>query len=319
MSFRLFIYYCAAWGAAAAFFGWVLGRMLEGESAVTGAGLKGLALGSFVALGLGLLDALLSGAGRDPVALVFRLALALAIGACGGYLGGLIGQWLYQASNNQWSVVLVLGWTLTGVLIGAAPSASDYLGAVLRNEDRRGAKRKVRNGLIGGAVGGLVGGIASVVLHGMWASLFKASDAEDLWSPSATGFAALGACIGLSVATAQIVLREAWLRVEAGFRAGRQVLLTRPQTSIGRAESCDVGLFGDAAVEKVHARIQREGNQWLVSDAGTPAGTLVNGQRIAAPTPLRSGDRIQVGGCVLAFDVKTKEPAAAPAAVPVSA
>jgi pSer/pThr/pTyr-binding forkhead associated (FHA) protein len=80
-----------------------------------------------------------------------------------------------------------------------------------------------------------------------------------------------------------------------------------------------VGLFGDAAVEKVHARIKREGNQWVVADAGTPGGTLVNGQRIAAPTPLRPGDRIQVGGSTLAFDVKTKEPAPAPAAVPVSA
>jgi len=202
------------------------------------------------------------------------------------------------------------------VLIGAAPSVFDFLGAVLRNEERRGARRKLRNGLIGGTIGGCVGGIVSVLGHGMWASVFKDTDAQDLWSPSATGFVALGACIGLSVALAQIILREAWLRVEAGFRPGRQVLLTRPETTIGRAESCDVGLFGDTAVEKLHALIKREANRWIVSDAGTPSGTLLNGQRITGPTPLRPGDRIQVCGNILSFAVRTGEAPAAPAAVP---
>jgi pSer/pThr/pTyr-binding forkhead associated (FHA) protein len=117
--------------------------------------------------------------------------------------------------------------------------------------------------------------------------------------------------IGLAVSLTQVMLREAWVRVEAGFRPGRQLLLTKPATVIGRAESCDVGLFGDPAVEKVHARITREGERWVVSDAGTPSGTLVNGQRISGPTPLRSGDRIQVGASVLSFDVRAKEPAPA--------
>src|SRR5262249_4746321 len=151
MSFRLFIYYCAAWGGAAAFFGWTLGRFIEADSALSGAALKGLCLGASVALGLGLLAGL-AGSSRDVVGVGFRLVRALLIGAGGGYAGGLAGQWLYQKTDYQWSAVLVLGWTLTGLLIGAAPSAFDYLGAVLRNEDRRGARRKVRNGLLGGMV-----------------------------------------------------------------------------------------------------------------------------------------------------------------------
>ena len=155
------------------------------------------------------------------------------------------------------------------MLIGAAPAAYDLLGAVMRNEDRRGVSRKLRNGLIGGTVGGLIGGVLSVYLHGLWAGVFPDADAKDLWSPSATGFVALGACIGLTVPLAQVILREAWLRVESGFRPGRQLLLTRPETTIGRAESCDLGLFGDAAVEKLHAKIIREGNRWMLTDAGT--------------------------------------------------
>jgi hypothetical protein len=311
MSFRRFIYYCAVWGAAAAYFGWALGRLIQSDAPLAGAALKGLALGVAVALGLGLLDALAAGSQRDVVGLGTRLTLAVLIGAFGGLFGGFLGQALYQLSGGRWSALLILGWTLTGLLVGAAPSAFDLLGSVLRNEDRRGARRKVRNGLIGGAVGGFVGGGVSVLLHGLWGSWFPDPDAQDLWSPSATGFVALGACIGLAVALAQIILREAWVRVEAGFRPGRQLLLTRPEIQIGRAESCDLGLFGDAAVEKVHARITRQGDRWVLSDAGTPAGTLLNGQRLAGPTPLRKGDRIQVGGSILAFDVRTGEPAAA--------
>jgi MFS family permease len=240
------------------------------------------------------------------------------IGAVGGLLGGFVGQGFYQLSDEKWSSMLVLGWTLTGLLIGAAPATFDFLGAVLRHEERRGVRRKLRNGLIGGCIGGLLGGIVSLLMHGMWAGVFKDSDEQSLWSPSATGFVALGACIGLAVALAQIILREAWLRVEAGFRPGRQILLTRPETTIGRAESCDVGLFGDATVEKLHAKISRQGDQWMVSDAGTQTGTLLNGQRLAGPTALHSGDAIQVGGCVLSFGVRAKESAAPPAAVPVA-
>ena len=51
----------------------------------------------------------------------------------------------------------------------------------------------------------------------------------------------------------------------------------------------------------VHARIKRRGNVWTVADAGTSSGTLLNGQVLAGPTPLHSGDRIQVGQSVLSF------------------
>ena len=318
MSFRLFIYYCAAWGATSAYFGWVLGRLIEGDSAIGGATLRGLALGLLLALGLGLVDALANDAQRDHgQQSALRLLLSVLVGAVGGVIGGFIGQALVEATGGALPALVVVGWTLTGILIGTAPSAYDYLGAVLRREDRRGVNRKLRNGLIGGAFGGLIGGVLSVYLHGIWAGLFPDADAKDLWSPGATGFVALGACIGLTVPLAQVILREAWLRVESGFRPGRQLLLTRPETTIGRAESCDLGLFGDAGVDRLHARIVRQGDQWLLTDAGGSTGTLLNGQRISGPTPLRSGDRIQVGGSVLSFGGRTRHAAQpAPAGAP---
>jgi hypothetical protein len=211
----------------------------------------------------------------------------------------------------------VLGWMLTGLLIGAAPATFDYLGSVMRGGDRSGARRKLRNGLLGGTVGGLLGGVVSGMMHGMWAGVFPDAEAQDLWSPSATGFVALGACIGLAVALAQIILREAWLRVDAGFRPGRQIILTKPEIILGRGESCDVGLFGDAGVEKAHAKIRREAGQWVIEDLGTPSGTTVNGQRLSGPALLRDGDRIALGNSALTFGVKAREPVQAPVAVPV--
>ena len=318
MSFRLFAYYCAAWGAAAAYCGWILGRFLEGDAGLMAAALKGMALGVFVALGLGVLDSLASGSPRDLVSQGVRLTLTLLIGGLGGLIGGFVGQGFYQLSDNKWDSLLVFGWMLTGLLIGAAPMAFDFLGTVMRNEERRGASRKLRNGLLGGAVGGLVGGVVSLLLHGLWGKVFQNADSQTLWSPTATGFVALGACIGLAIALAQIILREAWLQVEAGFRPGRQILLVKPETTIGRAESCDIGLFGDASIEKVHARITREGNRWMVNDANTPTGILLNGQRVTGPVALRSGDRIQIGGSILSFGVRTSEAAATASVAPLS-
>lgn len=320
MSFRLFIYYCAAWGGAAAYFGWVVGRVIEGDAPLLGATLRGLALGLFLALGLGLVDALALNSQRNLPALGVRLALALMVGGFGGLVGGFLGQVFVTLVSSHWLVntMLTFGWLLAGVLIGLAPASFDYLAAVLRNENRRGVHRKVRNGLIGGFSGGLTGGILSLFLRDVWGGVLKATDINDLWSPGAAGFVALGACIGLAVALAQIILREAWLRVESGFRPGRQLLLTRPEITIGRAESCDLGLFGDAAVEKLHAKIVREGDRWLLTDLGSASGTLLNGARITGSAPLHTGDRIQIGGSVLSFGTRTAQPAASPVAVVVA-
>ena len=63
-------------------------------------------------------------------------------------------------------------------------------------------------------------------------------------------------------------------------------------------------------------KISRQGNRYLLADAGTEGGTLLNGQRIAEPSPLRDGDRIQMGNCVLTFGERRRDSAPAPAVLP---
>ena len=86
--------------------------------------------------------------------------------------------------------------------------------------------------------------------------------------------------------------------------------------TLGRAESCDIGLFGDRTVERVHARLLRQGQDYVLTDAGTPGGTYVNGQRLSGPCTLRAGDAIRVGNCVLRFGSVARAERRRPAPMP---
>jgi hypothetical protein len=279
--------------------GWILGRALAAPSGTLAQGVKGLFLGLAVALALGLLDAVCNLSLRRALLIAGRVLTAVVVGSMGGLLGGLLGQVLYEKSPH--GLFLILGWTLTGLLIGLSLGVFDLMVGVLRGEDPRGALRKVRNGVLGGTAGGLLGGGLDLFLHGAWGELLAGKPSDRLWTPSAWGFVALGACIGLLIGLAQVILKEAWLRVEEGFRPGRELLLTKPEITLGRAEGCDVGLFGDAAVDQLHARIRRAGDAFVLLDAGSSSGTYVNGELLRGPRQLRGGDRIRLGRCVLAF------------------
>lgn len=304
MSFRWFIYYCALVGGWSALFGWLLGRWLAPEaSLVAQAGVKGMCLGLSVAAALGLLDAVWVLSLRQSGQAALRTGTAVLVGCLGGLLGGLIGQAVFDWT--QWSLFLVMGWTITGLLVGLSIGSFEALASRLRHE-QSGIGRKVVNGLLGGTVGGLLGGIGTVVLRGLWKGLFADKPSDRLWSPTAIGFVVLGVCIGLLVGLAQVILKEGWLRVESGFRAGRELLLNRDAVTIGRAEGCDVGLFGDAGVDPRHACIQRQGKRYVLIDAGSNGGTYLNDRRLSAPALLRSGDLIRVGRSVLRFGERVR-------------
>jgi hypothetical protein len=301
MSFRLFIYYCGVCGAWAAFVGWALGQRFSPENLIGKAGIRGLFLGMTVALGLGMVDAAWNLSVRRMGQVLLRVGVALLVGAVGGLIGGMVGELLFQATHMQ--LVFVIGWTVTGLLIGTSIGVFEILAGLLRHEDVRWASRKLGKCLVGGTLGGVLGGMLALFLKIGWEKVFHGRDAL---SPTAYGFVALGMCIGLVVGLAQVILKEAWIRVEAGFRPGREMILAKEKTIIGRAEACDLGLFGDNTIEKHHASILLAGNRYYVEDAGTQLGTFVNDQRVAGRLPLKSGDLIRVGKSVLRFNESQK-------------
>jgi two-component system cell cycle response regulator len=88
--------------------------------------------------------------------------------------------------------------------------------------------------------------------------------------------------------------RRACLTVLTGLATGQMYKVER-MTVIGRAAECTVRIVDDG-ISRSHARLRREsGGTIFLEDHGSRNGTYVNGQRIAAPTELREGDKIQIG------------------------
>lgn len=85
--------------------------------------------------------------------------------------------------------------------------------------------------------------------------------------------------------------------VEAG---DRRFALTPPSTVFGRGRDSDVKL-DDPNISRTHVQFRVEGGDWVVADMGSTNGTRMNGGALTAPTPLRSGDVIELGNTVLKF------------------
>ncbi len=300
MSFNVFIYRCALCGGWAAFLAWGFAQAFgPGEGQGTGLAhqllrvtFRGGLLGMFVAAAVGWLDAILNAVGFQRV---LRVGLCAVLGLVAGIVGGIVGQLLYDRVS---SFLLFVGWVLAGMLIGASIGAYDLLLAVSEKGDTRGAFRKIANGVIGGLVGGLIGGLPYTFLIGNRALPL---------SSLTISLVILGMCIGLMIGLAQVILKEAWIRVEEGFRAGRELMLSKNETTIGRAEGCDLGLFGDNSIGKLHACIVLKNNRYLLEQKAGESETYVNDEPVGArPVPLRSGDRIRLGKSVLLFGERQK-------------
>jgi hypothetical protein len=169
----------------------------------------------------------------------------------------------------------------------------------MTQQDMRAPIKKVVNGAIGGVIGGIVGGVPFSFLLVFGGRFFPRSSLS-------MGLVIFGLCIGLLIGLAQVILKEAWVTVVAGFRAGRELMLSKDQTIIGRAEGCDLGLFGDSAVQKKHAAIVLKNNRYLLSHIAEEGETYLNDELVTAPTPLKSGDEIRVGKSVLQFGERQK-------------
>jgi hypothetical protein len=76
----------------------------------------------------------------------------------------------------------------------------------------------------------------------------------------------------------------------------------RQTSTLGRQGEMDLSIQWDPEVSGLHAELQCLGGEWTIVDDGlSKNGTHVNGKRIVGRRRLRDGDRIRVGGTVLAF------------------
>lgn len=281
--------------------------------------LAGMTWGAFLGILLGLADSLAQGQ-RDwlKVGLIGFVA-GLVAGVLGLNFGGALFSMLYQHPTKNTLQFLGnvlargLGWALIGALAGTADGW------------RKLSFRVGRNGFLGGLVGGLLGGTTFEIVPYLMPGVNAGPTARFL------GFLITGAMIGLFIALVQQLLKEAWIRVVLGRNEGKEILIEKAETKIGRSELSDIPLFGDPSIGKTHAVLAAQpGGGWALRDTSGGAGVLVNGSRIEGEARLRSGDEIQVGSKLLVFyersvkhytarenrDVKRPSPSANPSPVP---
>ena len=237
--------------------------------------------------------------------LIQTLAAGAGIGALGGWVGLSVGQGLFGVivgtgsveitSPGRFFVLLIaraLGYAFIGGTVGAAQ------GIVSRSP------LIARQGALGGLIGGFFGGSAFEILNGLE---FPASLSRLI------ALVAVGALAGFFVGVVQNLFKQAWIRVVLGKNEGKEYLISKPITTIGRGELSDIGLYGDANIAPTHIAIEALAAQnrhrlRFVGEGGKRGTTykppLVNGQPVANEMWLADGDTIQLGRRTLLFHEK---------------
>lgn len=90
------------------------------------------------------------------------------------------------------------------------------------------------------------------------------------------------------------------LVVNRGPETGRRIKLDRARVQLGRSPACDV-VLDDSTVSRQHARIDRKGGHYLVTDVGSLNGTYVNRVPVKRAEALADGDEIRIGIFRLVF------------------
>lgn len=287
MSLLRFVYYSAIIGGWSAFLGWLVAELLLGAGdpaqgwlgVVTTCGVVGAAIGAGLNLVAGMANAMWKQQLR-------RVLAGLISGGLGGLVGGALGELLYSAIG----LPRALGWTIMGAAIGLGGGISER------------SRREVRNGLIGGTLGGLLGGL-------LFDPMLNAIASGSGMTSRATAFVLLGACIGVLIGLVRVVMKEAWLTVLDGYRAGRQVILGDGVAILGRAEYATLPLLGpgNTAIEWEHVRItRRPDGRYLAEPKPCDLGTKLNFQPMDGPAPLSDGDVLGLGGNLIRYNERRR-------------
>jgi pSer/pThr/pTyr-binding forkhead associated (FHA) protein len=240
-----------------------------------------------------------------------QMAAALGFGAGIGFVGGAIGlpfaQTVYSFLSPsgladsasplvffQTLFARAIGYAVVGAIVGASQGASRRSWLITRQ----------------GAVGGLMGGALGGMLFQITALLLNTAVLARLVALVATG-----ALVGFFIGLVQNLFKQAWIRVVLGRNEGKEYLLAKPITTIGRSELSDIGLYGDPQIAPTHAVIeaipaQRRHRLRHVAEAsangrgGPYVATQINGYPITAEQWLTDGDTLQIGKRTLLFQEK---------------
>lgn len=239
----------------------------------------------FIGLFLGIGEGVYYGSSEKAVKYaLIGAGVSLVLGFASGYLA----QWMYaemlEDDPADFAAALIrgLGWAVMGLGIGGGVG-------LIKPEGKRIAFCAV-GGLVGAFIGGfLFNYICDVIPNDVVAR--------------GVAIVIMGCLIGVGVGLLEQFAKAAWLKVIRGEFEGKEYLVFAGTTSIGNNGKNTIVLFKDKLVSPHHCDIKLEGSKYVLTDCGTPMGTIVNGQKITRHI-LRQGDAIAIGNSVLVFNTK---------------
>lgn len=104
--------------------------------------------------------------------------------------------------------------------------------------------------------------------------------------------------------------RGDYLVLVEGLQPGRRILLGSQPITIGRVAPCDV-MLPDTEMSRAHCRVERRGNEVLVTDLNSTNGTFVDGKRVNGTATLTNGGTLRVGRQVLRHELRSAREVAA--------
>ena len=84
------------------------------------------------------------------------------------------------------------------------------------------------------------------------------------------------------------------LMMRSGPTPGASFTLEGDQIDVGRDSTNEI-VINDAEISRRHARLTFQGGKYVLEDLGSTNGTFVNGQRLAGPRVLKSGEVVSFG------------------------
>jgi predicted component of type VI protein secretion system len=84
------------------------------------------------------------------------------------------------------------------------------------------------------------------------------------------------------------------LVVISGKQTGMEIPVKGPKFYIGRGEGCHLRSHSHT-ISRKHCVIRIDNSSATIEDCGSTNGTIINGEKIQEPCPIRNGDRITVG------------------------
>lgn len=251
----------------------------------TGTALWSAVIALFVGLFLGIGEGVYYGSKEKAVKYaLIGAGVSLVIGFISGYLA----QWMYSEiltdDPEEFAAAFVrgLGWAIMGLGIGTSVG-------LIKPEKKR---------MLFCALGGLVGAFVGGFLFNYICDIIP----DDMVARGAA-IVIMGILIGIGVGLLEQFAKAAWLKVIRGEFEGKEYLVFAGTTSIGNNGKNTIVLFKDKLVGPHHCDIKLEGSKYVLTDCGTPMGTIVNGQKTTRHV-LKQGDAIAIGNSVLVFNTK---------------